>query len=281
MTALPDRAIPLADAAVFHGAARRLAVARAVLAVGLLALLAADLALARRLHERQTTFFPAGTSGVVVLDLSTSVSLPAYGRISRILEQIVARNQPVGLVLFSDTAYEALPPGTSGTELRPLLRFFKPSDVSGLFPAVLDHPWAGSFRGGTRISAGLLVARAALARDRIEHGAVLLISDLDDSQFDIPKLTETLIDYRRGSIALRVVPLFPSYDDRQFFRQVLGPDAFVTRAELTAGGSGRAEQLASGGFPSTVTAAGLLLLALLALNERWCGRLAWRTERPG
>lgn len=281
--------IPLADAADFRQLARRTAILRAALALALVALLAAEFVLARRLQERQSGFFPAGASGVVALDLSTSVDPSVYRRIESTLKHIVATDQPVGLIVFSDTAYEALPPGTKSAELRPLLRFFsipgqqpfsspQPTSSAWLL-AVLKNPWAESFRGGTRISKGLRLAREVLERDGIERGSVLLISDLDDSPFDIPYLSETLVGYARDSITLRVVPLSPSFEDRDLFKRVLGEAAFVTPGRLTRPGDVETASSLVGGSPLSLLVVGAVLALLLAVNEHLCGRLAWREER--
>ena len=57
--------------------------------------------------------FPEGTNtGVVALDMSASISGPIYARVATTLRGIVNANQSVGLVMFSDTAYELLPPNS-------------------------------------------------------------------------------------------------------------------------------------------------------------------------
>ena len=207
---------------------------------------------------------PAGESGVVVLDFSTSIDQPGYRRISNVLRPVVEANQPIGIVYFSDVAYVALPPGTPGRELRPFLRFLRTPAPPGQFPTradldravrfqPLENPWAAAFRGGTRISKGLEVAREMVEREQIE-GTVLLISDLDDSLFDVPELGATLARFRRDRIDLRVVPLFPSDDDRAFFREALGQRAFVTHAELLRNRR-RREAVAPGRLPTAAAPA--------------------------
>ena len=71
-------------------------------------------------------FLPADTTGIVVLDVSSSVKPTTYFRIEQTLATIAATQSRLGLVLFSDVAYEAFPPGTAAAELKPLLRFFAP-----------------------------------------------------------------------------------------------------------------------------------------------------------
>src|SRR5207244_6982134 len=140
------RAIPTAEPARFGTAARRTKIVRLVLAGALAALVCTSTASAHGLRVRQSAFFPRGTSGVIVLDLSTSIDPGSYRRIGGVFDQLIASDPPIGLVIFSDVAYELMPPGTPARELRPFLRFFTPH--GSRFPT---HPWSPTFRRGTRI----------------------------------------------------------------------------------------------------------------------------------
>ena len=142
-----------------------------------------------------------------------------------------------------------------------------------------ESPWSLTFRGGTRISTGLAEARSVIAREGNPDLSVLLLSDLDDSGFDTSALTEELVAYERDGIRLRVVPLFPAPEDRRLFTQIAGknvssiaPSSCATRPCA----SGSRSWAPRRGHSSCVGAA---LLALLALNERWCARLAWGRAR--
>ena len=104
-------AIPLANAARLARVARRTAIARALLAGLLVALVVAAAAAARNPDLRQQAFVPEGSSGIVVLDLSASISTDTYERIGTTLSELASGGGSYGLVVFSDTAYEALPPG--------------------------------------------------------------------------------------------------------------------------------------------------------------------------
>src|SRR5438128_319822 len=99
-------------------------------------------------------------------------------------------------------------------------------------------PWQATFRGGTRISDGLALARQLLARDHVTRGSVLLVSDLETAVSDVPALTRLLIDLRTSGVPLRIVGLAPLRDDLFFFRNILGADAFVE--PLAAAQSARA-----------------------------------------
>jgi hypothetical protein len=281
--------LPLVDALQLGPQAGRARLVRLGLAAGLLVVLLAALVVARGMPVQHSSFFPAGASGIVVLDFSTSIGAPGYRRITNVMRPVVEANQPIGVVYFSDVGYLALPPATPGRELRPFLRFLRTPPPTGPFPSerevqraerlapIEENPWAAAFRGGTRISSGLEVARAAAKRAGID-GPVLLISDLDDSLFDLPALGEALAAYRRDGIRLRIVPLFPSAEDREYFRRAVGGQAFVTHAELLRNAQARQNRSLDADFPLPLLLLGVLLLVVVAVNETLCGRLEWRTE---
>lgn len=277
------RVIPLADAPALAGAARRTSLVRVLLALALLLALGLCVWLARDLRTRPSSYFAAGGGGVVVLDLSTSVDPARYVRVTRVLRTIAETGQPTGVVVFSDGAYEMLPPGTRGDELRPFLRFFQLRLGDGRRTAGLgfiESPWTGSFRGGTRISTGLAVAREMIERDGIAPATVLLVSDLDDSPFDLEPLTQEAIRYEKLGIELRLVPLFPGEEDRAFFHNLAGREAFVQNSELLRNTALEEHRSVVGAFPFWLVLGAAFVLALLALNEHACARLAWRRGRP-
>lgn len=292
MTALPGLGrlsrrprIPIADAPGFSAAVRRTSFVRMLLAAGIVGLAVGAFLLARGLQAPPSSYFASGAGGIVVTDLSSSIDPNKYRRIARVLKSFADTNQPTGFVVFSDTGYEMLPPGTRGDELRALIRFFVPEGRRGSrrfgggfrYPA---NPWSGSFRGGTRISTGLTAARRMIARDGIANGTVLLLSDLDNSPFDNPRLAKEIDLYEEAGIDLRVVPLFPGQEDRALMHRLLGPDAFVANRELLTNATLRERRTLAGSFPLGLVAAGGALLLLLALNEHVTGRLSWRRVAP-
>jgi len=272
--------IPIADAPRLAGPARRTSAFRLALALALVGGLAGTVLLARDRDARPSSYFASG-SGVVVVDLSTSIDPDRYRRLARVMQTLAETGQPLGLVVFSDSAYEAFPPGTRGDELKPMLRFFEPPPAtsSGRLAqgfGFLESPWSGTFRGGTRISTGLGVARRVLERDGVLNGSVLLISDLDDAPSDLEAMTQEIVRYQRDGIELRVVPLFPGPEDRSFFSRLVGPGAFVQNDELLENTALEERRTLVGSFPLAFVVAAALLLALLAVNEHVCGRLSWR-----
>ncbi|HEY7706702.1 MAG TPA: VWA domain-containing protein [Gaiellaceae bacterium] len=294
--------IPLFDVRNLTEQLRRTAVVRIVLAAALVATLLFAAWLSRSPGSSAVRIADGGRSGVVVLDMSASIG-GARRRLTEPFEYLAATNQDFGLVLFSSVAYETMPPGTAGTELRGFLRALAPfPDVciareptpcppgqrrvdpdSQEFEDIRRAsvtPWAENFRGGTKISTGLQLAREMLVRHGQEDRGALLISDLDDSLLDLPALTRELITYEREGIPLNLVAMSPFDEDRFFFERMVGREAFVDRADLApprlAEERRRAERA---GVPAGLAGLALLLLMLLAANEHFCGRLAWKPAR--
>lgn len=277
-------ALTTSAASELEGVARRTRWVRWALALSAILALAVAMSFARGADVRPTSYFASGNGGIVVLDLSTSVENTKYRRIQRVLRSLAMSGSRVGLVVFSDSAYEALPPGTRGEELTPLIRFFPVAREPRSREEVernaqrsfgIATPWSGTFRGGTRISTGLREARLMAERDGIADPSVLLVSDLDNSGIDTPVLTQELIRYEQSGIDLRIVPLFPNAEDRQLFGRTTGPEKFVLNKELIRNSEIEERQTLVGTFPLAFVLVAALLLALLALNERLCMRMSW------
>jgi hypothetical protein len=277
-------ALSTSAASELQGVARRTRWVRWTLAACAIVALAVALSVARGADVRPTSYFASGDGGIVVLDLSTSVERSKYQRIQRVLRSLAMTGSRVGLVVFSDSAYEALPPGTRGEELTPLIRFFpvdreprsrEEAERNALRSFGIATPWSGAFRGGTRISTGLREARLMVERDGIADPSVLLVSDLDNAGTDGPLLTEELITYERTGIDLRIVPLFPNPEDRELFGRVVGPEEFILNKELLRNSEIEERQTLVGDFPVAFVLVAALLLALLALNERLHTRMSW------
>jgi hypothetical protein len=274
--------IPQGDVAALARAVRRTTLYRLGLGAALIAVLTAAFAIALDRDVRADEFFSPDRSGIVVVDVSASVSPLTYRRIGRALRRLADANEPVGVIVFSDAAYELFPPGTPGRELKPLVRYFtafpgtqRPA-FEALFPA---NPWQASFSGGTRISEGLRVARTVLQRDEIEEASVLLISDLEAPQTDHLRIVDTVTTLQNDGVEVRVVPLFAQPQNRAFFAELVGRESFVAETNLVR--PIESDELGLGGdVPWLYLILGVALVGLLAANERWCGRLAvvWRTR---
>jgi hypothetical protein len=257
--------VPLADAGALRPLAQRTRLERILLVAVLLALVAAVVLAARRPELRTQPFVPKGSNGLVVLDLSASISPDTYARIGSTLTALADAGGRYGLVIFSDVAYEALPPGSPGEELRAFARYFTLGDQT--------NPWTVSFSSGTRISSGLELAREIVAREQLRRPAVVLVSDLDDDPEDLGPLRASALAAQRDGLRIRVVGLNADPEDERFFRRLVdAPDAL-----RNAPPPGARPSRAGARFPATVgVLAGLLALALAAHEVRRA-RLSWRT----
>ena len=169
---------------------------------------------ARHPHTTTIVPLPPHADTIVVLDLSASISTDTFSRIGGTLSALSRSGSRIGLVVFSDQAYEAFPPGTPAADLAPFVRYFTlpKQRAPGFAPSFPDNPWQSTFTGGTRISAGLdLAHQIALAGTR--RATVVLVSDLDDDPGDLPRLASVLLAYRRDHVPVRIVGLNPSPND--------------------------------------------------------------------
>lgn len=275
------RSIPLAESASFRRPARRTAVVRLALGSALALVGAAAILSARRLDIGESAVFASGNSGIVVLDLSSSIDSVPAPEIGIALRRIADGHGRAGLVLFSDVAYEALPSSAASSELRSYLRFFRqPPEPDTRRAQLLPRgrrarrtvtPWTRSFRGGTRISGGLQLARRMIHEHPGRTHDVLLVSDLKDSLFDLGELTTALLQYRQDGIRLRVIAVGATEENRDFFSKRLGHGIFVPTAELTR----PPRRQSSGDTPGSLIALAVVLAFLLGVNELACGRLDW------
>jgi hypothetical protein len=262
---------------VLAGRARRTLVLRIALAAALAASLGGIYATARAGSERGS-LLPGGRTPIVALDLSWSVSIDSYRQIAAALRDLSESNRRLGLVIFSDVAYEAFPPGTPATELRPFVRFFERRVAEqGGEPRLPPNPWSDSLSGGTRIWAALSLAREMLHRERIGNGSVVLISDLADAPNDRALLAETVVQYVQERIPIDVIALDPTPEDAELFRDTLRHDG--SRVEVHAGGPVRRRLGPGNAFPAGLVAVAGVLALLLAVNEHALGPLTWRTRR--
>jgi hypothetical protein len=265
-------AVDLADLGELHTRAQRTALVRVVLALALLGTLALLFDVARSAGAGRAAVFPEGTStGVVALDMSASISGPVYARVATTLRGIVNANQSIGLIMFSDTAYELLPPNSPPGALLQFIPFFTPIRFYGGTPIFGQTPW-DTFMGGTRIASGLEMARKALIRAKVKHGAILLVSDLNDASSDEGLLSVEALRLRAKHIPVRIVPLFAAAVDIRLFRALFGQHALVDPSVFTHTAKRHAESIAAPA-PWALLLLGALLLVLLAGNERWNGRL--------
>jgi hypothetical protein len=259
--------VPASEPGRLRQLARRTTMLRLALAVALVGALALTFFVARQQQVRQAPLVPAGTTGMLVLDLSASVY---EGALDVTIQKLVGTDERTGLVVFSDSAYELLPPGSPSRELQSLLRFFKARPDATLPP----NPWE-EFRGGTRISVGMAFAHEALLRENVTNGSIVLVSDLEILPDEIARLSETLALIRDDGYEIRIVPLFPSDEKRALIEQLVGSGSFLSEPEEDGVQAPEARQLTSAA-PWLFLLVAALLVALLTANERILPRLELR-----
>ncbi len=213
---------------------------------------------------------PANANAIIVIDLSGSMKASS-GRIANALLGLTREGRRnLGLVVFSDAAYEALPPSTPPEGIKDWLALFLHDKPSA-------YPWTPSFSKGTLISGGLAVARRMLRRDRVEEGHVVLVSDLVDSPLDIANLQSVVAQYQREGIDLRVISVPPRADRTDVPRFAQQQNAvFVERAATRT--------IHPGELPRSHSNTTLLLIllgvvgVLTAVYELALQPLTWRTQ---
>jgi von Willebrand factor type A domain len=266
------------DVGALRRASLRTRLVRSVLVAAAVALLVLATASARGLDTEKPTLLPDG-SGVLVVDLSLSIGERDFQNIRRAVRRLVDDNGSIGLVIFSDQAYELLPPGTPAAELRSLDRFLVSRRATRVDAGLPVNPWSEHFSAGTRISSALELARDILVRDGVKNGSILLVSDLVTAPEDVPELARTLNELKGQSIAIRVVALSPLKTGRTVFENLLGKKALIAPAELRNPGRVLAETEAA--LPTGLLLLGGFLLAVLAAHERFAARLGLPRARRG
>jgi hypothetical protein len=273
--------LPIADAPLLAPGARRIRLFRAGLTAGLGLLVGAAVTLAPRGGAERTLVVPSAPTTEIVLDVSGSVGDSSFAVAGRAIERLSHGRAPVGLVLFSDSAEEALPPGSPPSELRPFARALTPprqwrrGETRRLQEIRAEvNPWYPSFSGGTRMSAGLAAAARALSRDRIK-GRILLLSDLGDAPDDRAQLRRVLVSLAQANLDVRVLTLPNALAaDRKWFAELEGRDTLLTK--LPEQPAARAATSSRPAFPTRLAVVAVLLAIVLAANELVGRSLRWR-----
>lgn len=252
--------------------AERTTTVRIALVLALAASLAGAILLAKSAGSGRAALLPQGAkTGVVVIDMSGSVSGVPFERVATVLRDFAAANQAMGLVMFSDTAYELLPPNSPTSTLLEFERFFNPQTISGGTTLFEVTPW-DQFSAGTRISRGLRMGQQALQRAHVTHGSLLLISDLNDSSADEEPLVAEALALKKAHIPVRIVPVLASPADTRIFATLFGWNVFVQPSAYRTTATEHVQPIATS-WPWALLAVGALLVGLLAANELFNTRL--------
>jgi hypothetical protein len=273
--ALARPGLPLADAKRYGGFARRTAVVRWILAALALAILLLALLASRTGRTTNAALLPAGSRSVVVLDLSASLSSDTFSREGATIGRLADSGGRMSLVVFSDLAYEAMPPGTPASELRPIARLFTlpRQGQPGAAPTLPLNPWTNTFTSGTSISSGLALAEQVLRRSHLRGSQIVLVSDLADDPNDQTRLMQILLQLRREQVTVHAIALDPAAGDAAFFQRLLGRLGRISLAGLPTAGAQGTVPSNDAGVPSELIGLAAILLALLAANELFGARL--------
>jgi hypothetical protein len=262
-------AVPVSEPRALRRNARRTLLVRGALAIALLATLVLAILVARGEDVRDAPLVPSGKTGILVLDLSASTSETAF---AQTIEKLANSDERVGLVAFSDAAYELLPPGSPGRELLPLLRYF--AVVDGKQPPA-SSPW-DEFRAGTRVSEGLRVAGDMLREEGISDGSLLLVSDFEILPDEIQRVAAQIGFLKSQGVEVRLVPLNPTAERRARMDAILGGAAVLREESADAPVRAPEARSLAAAAPWAFVAVAGLLVGLLSLNEGVLSRLEVR-----
>ena len=138
--------------------------------------------------------------------------------IAATLDRLARSRGRYGLVLFSDTAYQALPPGTPARGARHVRAILRRTEADDAPAARLSlRPTPGRTRSARALGSrpGSSSRSTSSATRHLGRPGVVLVSDLDDDAGDIEALTNVALAYRKLGIPLRVVGLSPSPEDQR------------------------------------------------------------------
>jgi hypothetical protein len=273
--ALRRPGLPLADAKRYGAFARRTSIVRWILAALAVAILLLALLASRTGRTTNAALLPAGSRSVVVLDLSASLSSDTFSREGATIGRLADSGGRMSLVVFSDLAYEAMPPGTPASELRPIARLFTlpRQGQQGAAPTLPLNPWTNTFTSGTSISSGLALAEEILRRSHLSGSQIVLVSDLADDPNDQPRLTQILLQLRREKVTVHAIALDPAAGDAVFFERLLGRLGKISLAGLPTADAPATVPSNDAGAPRELIGLAAVLLALLAANELFGARL--------
>ena len=268
-------AIPLADAATLSGIARRTLLIVAAVVAAVVAMIATAAVLGRNPHSQTVVSLPRGSTAIVALDLSASISSDTFSRIGNTMSELAHSGGRYGLVIFSDEPYLSLPPGTPAVDLEPIARYFTlpPSELHKKKPKFPKNPWNDSFSAGTKISAGLQLAYDIARRKDVHRPVVVLISDLQDDLTDLPRLVGVTQAYKRARVPLRIVGLNPTKRNAALFRKLTSGSKIVNAGRL--GSSVRPRSSTPSPWP--LVALAVAAAVAIAAHELWAPRLEWGT----
>jgi hypothetical protein len=235
---------------------------------------------------------------VVVLDVSSSIGDQAAQQIARLLTSVGSnRKARVGLILFSDSGYVALPPGTRSSEMLAYARYFRAPPAAQRQPlwfsatyvpagqtlTYAHMPWRLTFSGGTTISTGLAAARRALLQANIRTANVVVASDFYDNVSDASRLRRELQAYAQmPGVTVWTLPLPQvSRSGVEQFRRFAEPKPAVYRfSTAVRSGAPRAATSVTAPLSASFLLAVCVVLVALAAHEFLGVGFRWGESRP-
>ena len=262
----------LADLPGLRGPAERTTIVRIALVLALAATLGGTILLARSAGSGRAALLPEGVkTGVIVVDMSGSESGLPFERVATVLRALAAANQAMGLVMFSDTAYELLPPNSPASSLLEFERFFNPQSIDKGSPIFGITPWA-AFSAGRGSREGCAWARQrysvpASRTDRSSSSATSTTAPPTRSRSS-PRPSRS----RRHDVPLRIVPVVAAPPDVKIFRTLFGLNSFVVPSAYKTTSTEQVQPVTSS-LPWALISVGAILVGLLAANELFNTRL--------
>jgi len=255
-----DGVLPITDVGSFAEPGRRSWLLWGSLAAALVAALGLFVVQARARSSQRTLLRP-GADAVIVLDLSSSTHSASKAISHTLLRLTRDPRRHLGLVVFSDSAYEALPPSAPVDGLEGWLQRFA-------HDAPNDYPWR-SFSSGTTISSGLVLAHRLLRGSGAVRPHVVLVSDLVDTPADLERLQLVVAQYQREGIDLKVVAVGQRHASS-------ANAAFVERAASATIDPSRSTGPTTGAIVLVALVAALALLA--SVYELALHPFTWRVQ---
>lgn len=289
--------LPLADAKRLQSVARRTRLVRITLLIALAAALA-YCAWFLLLRPASAHADRAERPTVVVLDVSGSVGGQAVKRLEKLFTTLGSSSEArIGLILFSDSGYVALPPGTPSSEMLAYARYFRPPPAAERRPlwfsatyvpdgqtlTYASMPWRLTFSGGTTISAGLETARRALLQTNIRTADVVVASDFYDNVSDVSGLRGELQAYATlPGVTLWTLPLPQvSRSGLEQFRRFAKPKPAAYRfSPATRSDAVRTATVVAAPLSASFLIAVCVVILALAAHELLGVGFRWGESRP-
>jgi hypothetical protein len=118
------------------------------------------------------------------------------------------------------------------------------------------------------------MALSMIQRDHVKRTVILLASDLQTAAEDQPALAQALSKIQQDpDVTLKLLPLFPLREDRQFFASFVPRRDFLKPSQIQGPITTASRTGVIGSTPWPLLVVAVLLLLALAANELLCARV--------